>query len=289
MGAWGTGLYQDDDTCDIKEEYLTYLRIGMSNEEALEELIECNEELIEDEEIGPLFWLALADTQWEYGRLTNEVKEEALEVINSGKDLERWEEDKKLYEKRKKVLEDLKERLNTKQPEEKKIRKMIFTRPNWNVGDILLYQIQEEDLKDHKWYGKYTIIKIVGTEKSSIGHLNHDVYYNEREIISLYNWIGNENLELEKIKKLHTILLQFWENNYIESKKQIVGGYYLTKKDLKKLNVKVIMNEAKDTYTPKEIKEKFFGHAWYHINNFDYYVIRALEREDKKGNLVKDL
>ena len=36
MGAWGTGLYQDDDTCDIKEEYLTYLRIGMSNEEALE-------------------------------------------------------------------------------------------------------------------------------------------------------------------------------------------------------------------------------------------------------------
>ena len=119
MGAWGTGLYQDDDTCDIKDEYLTYLRIGMSNEEALEELIECNEELIEDEEIGPLFWLALADTQWRYGRLTKEVKEKALEVINSEKDLERWEEDKKLYEKRKKVLEDLKERLNTKQTEEK--------------------------------------------------------------------------------------------------------------------------------------------------------------------------
>ena len=169
MGAWGTGLYQDDDTCDIKEEYLTYLRIGMSNEEALEELIECNEDLIEDEEIGPLFWLALADTQWKYGRLTNEVKEKALDVINSGKDLERWEEDKKLYEKRKKVLEDLKERLNTKQPEEKKIRKMTFTRPNWNVGDILLYQIQEEDLKDHKWYGKYVLLKVMGTKKYNIG------------------------------------------------------------------------------------------------------------------------
>ena len=116
MGAWGTGLYQDDDTCDIKDEYLTYLRLGMSNEEALEELIECNEELIDDEKIGPLFWLALADTQWKYGRLTNEVKEKALEVINSGKDLKRWEEDKKLYAKRKKVLEDLRERLNTKQP-----------------------------------------------------------------------------------------------------------------------------------------------------------------------------
>lgn len=34
MGAWGTGLYQDDVTCDIKEDYLNRLRIGYTNIEA---------------------------------------------------------------------------------------------------------------------------------------------------------------------------------------------------------------------------------------------------------------
>lgn len=102
MGAWGTGLYQDDDTCDIKEEYLNYLRIGKTNEEALQEVISDNKEMIKDDEIGPLFWLALADTQWKYGRLTNDIRDRALEVIDSGKDLERWKEDKKLFQKRKK-------------------------------------------------------------------------------------------------------------------------------------------------------------------------------------------
>lgn len=288
MGAWGTGLYQDDDTCDIKDEYLTYLRIGMSNEEALEELIECNEELIEDEEIGPLFWLALADTQWRYGRLTKEVKEKALEVINSEKDLERWEEDKKLYEKRKKVLEDLKERLNTKQPEEKKIRKMIFTRPNWNVGDILLYQIQEEDLKDHKWYGKYVLLKVMGTEKLTIGYLEKDKYYHEKELISIYNWIGNAEIDLKKINQLKIILLNDFIDPYGEDIKELVGEYHLNKRELKRMNIKVIKNDINNLYSSELIK-KFPNYAIYNTNNFDYNVIRALEREDKKGNLVKDL
>ena len=288
MGAWGTGLYQDDDTCDIKEEYLTYLRIGMSNEEALEELMECNEDLIEDEEIGPLFWLALADTQWKYGRLTNEVKEKALEVINSGKDLERWEEDNKLYEKRKKVLEDLKERLNTKQPEEKKIRKMTFTRPNWNVGDILLYQIQEEDLKDHKWYGKYVLLKVMGTKKYNIGSLDMDIYYNEYELLGLYNWIGNEDIDLNKINQLKIVLIKDLINPYGEHVKELVGAYHLNKRELKRMKIKVIENDMNNLYDEK-LKIKFPRYTIYNINNFDYRLVNALEREDKKGNLVKDL
>ena len=288
MGAWGTGLYQDDDTCDIKDEYLTYLRIGMSNEEALEELIECNEELIEDEEIGQVFWLALADTQWKYGRLTKEVKEKALEVINSGKDLERWEEDKKLYEKRKKVLEELKERLNTKQPEEKKIRKMTFTRPNWNVGDILLYQIQEEDLKGHKWYGKYVLLKVMGTKKYNIGSLDMDIYYNEYEMLGLYNWIGNEDIDLKKINQLRIVLLKDLINPYGEHIKELVGAYHLNKRELKKKSVKVIENDMNNLYDEK-LKRKFPRYTIYNINSFDYRLINALEREEKRGNLVKDL
>lgn len=286
MGAWGTGLYQDDDTCDIKEDYLNFLRVGMTDEKAMEELIEYNGELIEDEETGPLFWLALADTQWKYGRLTKEVKEKALEIINNGKDLKRWEKDKKLYTKRKKVLENLKERLNTEQPEKKKIGKMKFIRPNWKVGDVLLYQILNEDIEDHEWHGKYVLLKVMGTKKSRIGCLQFSKYYNEREVLSLYNWVGKKEIEKNEISKLKII---FWEEiDQYEGSSQLIGEYFLTKADLKKLNIKVVSNNLDDLYND-EFEMKYPRYLVYNINNFDYYLIRALEREDKKGNLVKDL
>lgn len=34
MGAWGVGLYQDDVTCDVKDEYLDWLRVGKTSIEA---------------------------------------------------------------------------------------------------------------------------------------------------------------------------------------------------------------------------------------------------------------
>ena len=42
----------------------------------------------DDEDEGPLFWLALADTQWEYGRLTEPVREKALQLLAQGVDQE---------------------------------------------------------------------------------------------------------------------------------------------------------------------------------------------------------
>ena len=45
MGAWGTGLYQDDTTCDIKEDYITYLKVGTTTEEETR-IIEENEQKI---------------------------------------------------------------------------------------------------------------------------------------------------------------------------------------------------------------------------------------------------
>ena len=46
---------------------------------------------------------------WNLGKLTNEVKEQVLSCIASGKDIERWkEEDEKKAEKRQQVLEKLK-------------------------------------------------------------------------------------------------------------------------------------------------------------------------------------
>ena len=285
MGAWGTGLYQDDTTCDVKEEYLNLLKIGTEPEEAMEEMIINWEDCIEDVEEGPLFWFALAETQWRYGLLDKKVKEIALQYIEEGIDLERWEEDQKLYTKRKTELEKLKEKLESEQPKGKKIPKMTFQRANWKIGDIILYQILNEKLKDHKWYKKYVLLKMAGTRKSNIGSLPREIYYNEYDLLSLYNWIGDKEIDIEKIDELKIIFLE--EENVYEPIVTIVGDYFLEKKDLKKINAKVIKNDMKNLYT-EEVRKKYPIYSGYNIYNFDSVVIDALEREEKRGNLVKD-
>ena len=286
MGAWGTGLYQDDTTCDVKEEYLNLLKIGTEPEEAMEEMIINWEDCIEDVEEGPLFWFALAETQWRYGLLDEKVKEIALQYIEEGIDLKRWEEDQKLYTKRKTELEKLKEKLESEQPKGKKIPKMTFQRANWKIGDIILYQILNENLKDHKWYKKYVLLKMAGTRKSNIGSLPREIYYNEYDLLSLYNWIGDKEIDIEKIDELKIIFIR--EGTvYDPSEVTIVGDYFLEKKDLKKINAKVIKNDMKNLYT-EEVRKKYPIYSGYNIYNFDSVVIDALEREEKRGNLVKD-
>ena len=75
MGAWGIGLYQDDVAEDVREDYKSYLREGLNNEQAYEKIFIQYKEVINDSEDGPIFWFALADTMWELGKLNNEVKE----------------------------------------------------------------------------------------------------------------------------------------------------------------------------------------------------------------------
>ena len=290
MGAWGTGLYQDDTTCDIKDDYITYLKVGMTNEEATKKIIEENDWCFEYEDEGALLWFALADTQWKYGRLLDEVKEKAIECIDSGVDLEKWrEEDEKLCEKRKKVLEALKERLNSEQPPEKKVSKIKFYRAYWKVGDILLYQILNEKLKNHKWYGKYILLKVVFMYRTNVGSLPRDVYYHEEDIISLYNWIGNKKPDIETIKRLQIIMLdEFMDGDNKEIEKYI-EVFHPTKKELKKLNIEVLRNEKRDIYSQQVIEEKGLGRSFYNIYNFDDSIVMALEREKKKGNLIEDI
>ena len=75
---------------------------------------------------------------------------------------------------------------------------------------------------------------------------------------------------------------------YGDEIKQLVGEYHLNIRELKKVNLKIIKNDMNNLYT-KELKKEFPRHALYNIYNFDIAVVQALEREEKRGNLVKDL
>ena len=159
MGAWGANLYQDDVALDVKDEYKDNLRRGKTNEETMQEIIDKYQELLEDEEDRGVFWLALADTQWNLGRLDDQVKEQALEIIELGTDLKRWEVNEKLYNKRKEILEKIKEKLLSPQPEEKRMPKYRTYKCEWENGDVFAYQLKSEYAKEQGLEGRYLIIQ----------------------------------------------------------------------------------------------------------------------------------
>ena len=288
MGAWGPGLYQDDVTCDVKDDYLDWLRTGASNEEALSNVIDFNQDLIEDEEDGPLFWFALADTQWKYGRLTDFVKEKALEYIKCGSDLERWKYDRAQYKKRQIVIANLEKKLRLPQPKPKKIKKIVMKRATWNVGDVLLYKIQvkgcsmDEKIKNSKWCNKYVLMKVVGVDRFNIGSLPMDKYFDEVNVVSVFNWVGDKKPNIETINKLSFLK----EDRY--NAKNVDVSYLLRfdKKELKILDIEVISRE--DNVDNSKYIMRTIGISWHNINTLDYSLITHLCKAEEEKVLVNE-
>ena len=166
MGTWNAGLFSNDTTLDVKDTYMKCLEQQLSNEEAYKKTYEEYEELIGTDE-EPLFWYALADTQWNVGRLMPEVKEIALKLIAEKGGASLWEDTSKKILKWENTLHKLKEKLESPMPPEKIIKKPIeFVTNPWNVGDVYAYQFLEPIAEEKGVYGKYIIFKKVGNIRS---------------------------------------------------------------------------------------------------------------------------
>ena len=111
MGAWGTGIFEDDLASEVRDEYFELIESLLPVKEATKTIIESFQEELEDSEESNVFWLSLAAIQLDNNNLSEVVKEKALDIINSGTDLERWINNPKLYSSRKDVLEQLKRQL----------------------------------------------------------------------------------------------------------------------------------------------------------------------------------
>jgi hypothetical protein len=145
MGTWGTGLYADDTTSDVRDAWLKKLRLGVPGETA-------TAEMLKDwggADAEPLFWLALADTQWTWGRLEAHVHKRAQEVLAAGVDLERWEGSKD-RSARARVLAALGARLKKKPPPPKPVR-VTGDAVAWKRGQLWAYRTLD---------GKYAAFRI---------------------------------------------------------------------------------------------------------------------------------
>jgi hypothetical protein len=127
MGSYGTALFQDDVAIDVREDFLDKLRQGHSAGESSAFIQSESTALISDSDDGPIFWLALAATQCEYGCLQDDVRRRALAVIDGGLDLSRWKG--QLRERRTRALALLRQKLLGPQPKFRRPRRLKIAAP----------------------------------------------------------------------------------------------------------------------------------------------------------------
>lgn len=138
VGAWGPGIFSDDLAADIRSDYRELLEDEVSDDDAMRRLIEDYQHLDSDEE--HVLWLALASTQSRLGRLDATVKARALEVIDSGRGLELWEEaGPSALTKRKSALAKLRDQLTGPQPARKRVIRPWRHETDLRPGDILSF------------------------------------------------------------------------------------------------------------------------------------------------------
>lgn len=216
MGTWGTKLFQDDFASDIRDTYLDLLKYQFSNKDAevfmLKQFLDPD---MDDEEA--LFWIAFASVKWDVGRLDEETKKKAIERIDNGSSLELWEEtdDEKLLEKRKKVLNDVKEKLLSKQPKERKFRKPRETKKfGFQVGDILAYKMTDEEYLDSPNWDYYFFFHVYKVVKNPITNLIPDSDYEEYYNAALFKWKGKEiPKDLAFLDNINYECLREWGDN----------------------------------------------------------------------------
>jgi hypothetical protein len=173
MGVWGTGIFDDDTASDVRSSYTRYLGEDSRGHAATARVLNEFESVLDVPEEAGAVWLALAATQWQLGRLEDEVLACALEVIDSGSDLARWKEaGSEDVAKRKAALEKLKAKITSPQPPPKKVAKATVCECKLKRGDLVSFRLLSQ---------KLIVFRVIGDFKDQGG-----VY----PVLELLDWIG---------------------------------------------------------------------------------------------------
>ncbi len=156
MGSWGTAIYSNDTASDVRDACRELYGL-LDVQEAEKRLFTAFREVLEQDWVdddNASFWYALSDWQWKHGVLSDSVKEKTLCLLEAYAGLDDWEEagNKKDVQKRRAVLDKLREQLLTPQPPQK-ISKIRLAKPKHKVGDLLIFKSQtlQEDAPGLIW------------------------------------------------------------------------------------------------------------------------------------------
>ncbi|MDO7869562.1 hypothetical protein [Nocardioides jiangxiensis] len=182
MGAWGPAIFSDDTACDIRGDYRELLEDQVPDDEATRRTIEGYAHLGEDEK--HVLWLALAAAQSGLGRLDDDVKARALEVIDGGLGLELWEEaGPRELDQRKAVLAKLRAQLTGEQPARKAVRRPWRDITELAAGDVLAFEAA----------GTLRLLRVLRIDDHRVGIA---------PIVGWLDWAGSQVPSERQIRKL---------------------------------------------------------------------------------------
>ena len=272
MGAWGTAIFSDDFACDIRDDYVKEIILGKTSTEATETVKSIHLPTDPDDEELPVFWIALAITQWKKGRLLPEVRDEAISAIESGKDLLRWEsEAKKVWVKRKNELNKAKQTLLSPMPPAKKIPMPSWMKDDpWQLGDLISYKITYKDITYPEYIGKYVILRIVETRSIQRDGPKRNFY-------SVYNWYGDEISDAQTVSSKFYLKLREGKDWYANRK-----YISIDKREIKEHDMRVL--EGFDSFIIDDdfIRNGKWDGEYSNTFTFDNLLSRLLHAESLK-------
>ena len=147
MGAWSVSVTGNDTAADLRSEYSCAF-YAYDTAEALERIETYVRGMFDESE--PEEWCSyvysLAEFMWKKGILTEEVKQQALIMVDSGFGLELWAEaGEKTLQKRKAALAEFRARITSPMGPVKKIKPNIYTEDIFANGDIVACKLLTKD------------------------------------------------------------------------------------------------------------------------------------------------
>jgi hypothetical protein len=201
MGAWGPGIFADDEAEDLRDEYRMILADAQSDAAATDAAARSYDASFERPEETTAFWLALAMIQWRLGRLDPRVRDVALRIIDDGLDLVKWE-GSPLRSKRATALKKARDTIASPAPAEKPMPKPLpLQLPGWEFSEVLGYPMPN---------GRMVLLH----------HLNYrgwSLVGAKAPVITVLNWFGTEMPDERQVAAL----------TYINHDGLMVGGHHL--------------------------------------------------------------
>lgn len=193
MEKWETVLKNEYPYAFVAEEYKKMLQIGKSNTDVEKRLIAyCNNLYPDDSIIVGKFYVALALAQWGMGRLSPDVRDQALlqiPLLKGTLDAH--------------VLSAIHERLLMQPPAIVPVSKPRVQHCPWQEGSLLAYRIQNcEKLIQSSFWNKYVLLRVIKVVRWPFCKLAADECYSETMLVGLYNWVGDELPSLEKVNEM---------------------------------------------------------------------------------------
>jgi hypothetical protein len=196
MGFWGLGLYDNDTTSDIKSFCECQYWKGYDSKEVQAKAIKKFSDLIGTDE-EPLFWLVLADIQWDFGEVIDEIKDKALSLIEKHAFSENFQKlsDKKGWEQ---TLLTLNKKLNKTPPVQNEINvRANLKHHNWKKGDVFAYRFESRDSVKFHFYNKYILFQaLTDEEEDNFGYLSTTVQFFNKLFDNIPCDLNIENLKI---------------------------------------------------------------------------------------------